>query len=183
MEKEKLKELFIDKNLSQRSIAKELQCSQSTVKYYIKKYCLVKTKGEKKVITEDITKVCSKCMVKKPASDFYFRKERVNELYSQCRSCNSKDATERMQAIKLKLVELKGGKCQLCSFSEYVGALEFHHVDPKEKDKNVSRLIKSKINQQVIDEINKCVLVCSNCHKMIHAGIKKCPDLITVNIM
>jgi predicted HNH restriction endonuclease len=87
-----------------------------------------------------------------------------------------------MQSTKLKLVELKGGKCQLCSFSEYLGALEFHHIDPKTKDEGVSRLIRGRLRQKVIDEVNKCVLVCSNCHKMIHAGIKKCPELIIVSV-
>jgi predicted transcriptional regulator len=182
MQKEKLKELFIDKRLSQRSIAKEFNCSQSTVKYYIKKYGLVKAKSKKKEITKETTKVCSKCMVTKPASDFYLRKERENELTGYCKSCNSKDVIERMQTTKHILVELKGGKCQLCSFSEYIGALEFHHIDPKTKDKGMSRLIRGKINQKIIDEVNKCVLVCSNCHKMIHANLKKCPDLIIVHM-
>lgn len=182
MKQEKLKELFIDRDLSQRSVAKELGCSQSTVKHFIKKFGLLKPKNKKEEITEATIKVCSKCKLEKSASDFYFRKERKNELTGYCKSCNSNDVVKRMQSTKFRLVELKGGKCQICSFSEYIGALDFHHVLPDTKDDGVSRLIRGKLNQKVIDEVNKCVLVCSNCHRMIHAGIKPCPELLIINL-
>jgi predicted HNH restriction endonuclease len=71
---------------------------------------------------------------------------------------------------------LKGGSCQVCKFDEYEGALEFHHVDPATKDDKLSKMTRSKLSKEIIDEINKCVLVCSVCHKMIHAGLRACPS-------
>jgi predicted transcriptional regulator len=175
MDQTKLTELFIVKNLSQRAVAKELGCSQATVRHFIKKYGLIKSKSIKSGSSKRDSKICSKCGEKKLISEFYIRKSRKDEITSWCKECNGRGVVERMRSTKSELVISKGGCCQLCSFSEYFGALEFHHIDPKTKDDGVSKLIRGKITQKIIDEINKCVLVCSNCHKMIHAGIRECP--------
>jgi len=70
---------------------------------------------------------------------------------------------------KLKLVEYKGGKCVKCGYSKCVEALIFHHVNPEEKDFNISG--KSFGYARLQKEVDKCILVCSNCHHEIHAGI------------
>ena len=66
------------------------------------------------------------------------------------------------------MVEYKGGKCQKCGYDKYIGALEFHHLNPEEKDFNLSKLKANSFNHVVIEELNKCILVCSNCHREIH---------------
>lgn len=62
-------------------------------------------------------------------------------------------------------------ECLLCLENDPV-CLQFHHKNPKTKYKEVSYLIKSNNTnmQKVVDEILKCILVCSNCHCKIHAG-------------
>lgn len=72
-------------------------------------------------------------------------------------------------------VAYKGGKCQVCGYDKYIGALEFHHVNPEEKDFGVSSKGYTHSWNKVKQEINKCVLVCANCHREIHAGIISCP--------
>lgn len=67
---------------------------------------------------------------------------------------------------KLKLVEYKGGKCEKCGYSKYIEVLEFHHLDPKNKDFSISG--KSWSLEKLKKEVDKCILVCSNCHKEIH---------------
>jgi predicted transcriptional regulator len=178
MTKEKLFELFITQDLSQRSVAKSLNCSQATVRYFLKKYNIIKRKSDRSVKDSDSFAECSKCNKVKPSSDFYLRKTTKDELAttSWCKMCNSKSVVSTQKKSKSILVALKGGSCQVCSFDEYEGALEFHHIDPATKDDKLSKLTRSKLSKEIIDEINKCVLVCSVCHKMIHAGLRTCPS-------
>ena len=76
--------------------------------------------------------------------------------------------------VKTTLVEYKGGKCQCCGYNRCIRALEFHHLDPSQKDFTISG--KSKSFETLKKEADKCILVCSNCHKEIHAGIRKIED-------
>ena len=59
-----------------------------------------------------------------------------------------------------------GGECSHCGYSKYVGALEFHHVDPKEKDFGISGKVLGW--ERIKKELEKCVLLCSNCHREEH---------------
>ena len=77
---------------------------------------------------------------------------------------------------KEKLIEYKGGKCQICGYNKCISALEFHHLDPSQKDFNISGGTKSFEKAKI--EVDKCVLVCSNCHREIHAGLTLCPQEI-----
>lgn len=70
---------------------------------------------------------------------------------------------------KQRLVEYKGGKCECCGYNRCVEALEFHHLNPSEKDFTISGT--SKAFETLKKEVDKCIMVCSNCHKEIHAGI------------
>jgi len=70
-------------------------------------------------------------------------------------------------------VDYKGEKCQCCGYDKYIGALEFHHIDPNEKDFSLSHRGYCYSWDKVKKELDKCILVCSNCHREIHAGIIK----------
>lgn len=74
---------------------------------------------------------------------------------------------QRWIKIKLKAIEHKGGSCIHCGYNKYYGALEFHHVDPKEKDFVWTKLRLKKWSS-IINELDRCVLLCSNCHKEEH---------------
>jgi hypothetical protein len=78
---------------------------------------------------------------------------------------------------KLKLVDSFGSKCCVCGYDRCVEALEFHHLDPSEKDFRWGK-INGNIRgwSTIITEIKKCVMVCSNCHKEVHAGSTIIPD-------
>ena len=71
---------------------------------------------------------------------------------------------------KIKLVEYKGGECEKCGYDKCIDALEFHHNDPSEKDFTISG--KSWSFDRLRDEVDKCIMVCSNCHKEIHYELK-----------
>jgi len=73
--------------------------------------------------------------------------------------------------MKQKAVEYKGGKCQCCGYNKYIGSLAFHHLDPKQKDFSIARRGASKAWETVKKELDKCILVCQNCHGEIHGNI------------
>lgn len=86
------------------------------------------------------------------------------------------------RSIKEKAVLAFGGKCELCGYSACVAALEFHHLDPSKKEFHFSHVIaKPKNIKKVQEELNKCALVCSNCHKEIHFGVRSIPDTVLKN--
>lgn len=70
---------------------------------------------------------------------------------------------------KEKLVEYKGGKCIVCGYNRYIGNLTFHHLNPEEKDFNISG--KSFSIESLKKEVDKCVLLCHICHGEVHAGL------------
>lgn len=65
-----------------------------------------------------------------------------------------------------------GGKCLICGYDKCSHALEFHHLDPKSKDLNFKDF-RTWSEEKMILELKKCILVCANCHREIHAGITK----------
>jgi hypothetical protein len=68
--------------------------------------------------------------------------------------------------MKLKAIEYKGGKCKNCQYSKSPAALVFHHRDPKEKDFSISRKVLGW--ERLQPELDKCDLLCSNCHNEEH---------------
>ena len=72
--------------------------------------------------------------------------------------------------LKERAVYVMGGKCQCCGYDKCITALEFHHLDPKEKDFNFGSN-SNRSWQNTRDEIQKCILVCANCHREIHFGL------------
>jgi len=86
----------------------------------------------------------------------------------------SKLVNDRRKRIKRILIEKLGGQCCCCGYDRYDGALEFHHVNPSEKKFSLGKMV-SKSLGDIVKEIQKCVLLCSNCHKEVHDGITKIP--------
>lgn len=87
-----------------------------------------------------------------------------------------KRATQRTRELKLQAIRYKGGKCQCCGYNKCPAALEFHHVDPTKKEKSIANMRRSWKYIKV--ELDKCVLVCSNCHREIHTGFTNMPEQI-----
>lgn len=75
--------------------------------------------------------------------------------------------TIKRRAIKEMLIEYKGGKCERCGYCKCNRALEFHHLDPTMKDFGISKHINRNIDD-LKAEVDKCILLCSNCHAEVH---------------
>lgn len=67
---------------------------------------------------------------------------------------------------RLKLIEYKGGKCEICNYDKCYKALEFHHIDPNQKDFDISA--NSFAFERMKQEVDKCMLLCANCHRELH---------------
>jgi DNA-binding CsgD family transcriptional regulator len=72
---------------------------------------------------------------------------------------------------KIELVKYKGGKCEKCGYDKCISALTFHHLDPTQKDFAISG--KSYSIEKLKKEVDKCIMVCANCHIEIHDEIKE----------
>ena len=75
---------------------------------------------------------------------------------------------ERYRKYKIKAVEYKGGKCCRCGYNKCVASLEFHHVDPDKKEAQVSKFFAMNSWNKIKTELDKCVLLCANCHNELH---------------
>lgn len=78
------------------------------------------------------------------------------------------------QRSKEKLVECCGGKCCRCGYNICYRSLDFHHIDPSTKEYNISDLVKcAKTLDLLVKEIQKCIILCRNCHGELHDGLWK----------
>jgi predicted HNH restriction endonuclease len=115
--------------------------------------------------------ICSSCEKDLNETEFYIKKEKGKEKIghqSYCKKCFNKFCVERWVKRKKDAIEYKGGKCELCGYKKYYGALVFHHVDPMQKDFEWTHLRK-KSWDKIKAELDKCMMLCSNCHSEIHA--------------
>ena len=89
---------------------------------------------------------------------------------SQTEYSDAEYQRQKKRAIKHQLVIYKGGKCQRCGYCKCEGALQFHHRNPEEKDFTLSRINLSKgfSMDELIKEVDKCDLLCANCHSEEH---------------
>ncbi len=80
--------------------------------------------------------------------------------------------SERRRRHKLQSLEYKGGKCKRCGYDKSVNALSFHHLDPLEKDFTLSSFFYKKF-QKIKIELDKCILLCHNCHAEEHEQLRQ----------
>ena len=86
--------------------------------------------------------------------------------------CNSCQVNTRRFKLRLKILEYLGNKCQGCGYSQCIQALDAHHINSDEKEFNISGS-HSRSWESIIKELDKCVLLCSNCHREVHYGVRK----------
>ena len=121
--------------------------------------------------------------LKKVVKLYHISFERLSKVikHGKKKKVSNTEAVESWRKRKKKaLVEYKGGKCQCCGYSRCIEALEFHHLDPNIKSFTISG--KSKSFNSLKNEVDKCILVCSNCHKEIHAGLINIDTIINQKV-
>lgn len=100
-----------------------------------------------------------------------FRNESKTKERWRCRSCLADAFKERRRRAKLVAVEYLGGSCKHCGYDRCIQALEFHHLDPTQKDFQLSNSFRTGAIKDVKEELDKCILLCSNCHREEHYNL------------
>ena len=153
---------LIDQNKSTYEIAAELNSSQTNIRYWLKKYGL-KTKigihGQRDFY---LCKFCGD--IKK---ENFCNKGKGRLSYSKCKACHNKATINRCRETKLRAIKYKGGKCIRCGYDKCPQSMHFHHLDKMKKDPNWKKMRTWKF-EKIIKELDKCILVCANCHGEIH---------------
>lgn len=98
--------------------------------------------------------------------------QRKKQTIEEKKQGSVKNVIQWRQKVKLKLIEYKGGKCEECGYNKCPQALQFHHLNPKEKDFNISG--RSYSFEKMKLEVDKCKMLCANCHIEIHNLITDC---------
>lgn len=145
-------------------IAQESGVSTTTVRYWLKKHGL-------KTAHSQFTKKpyrCNECGDTDPA---HFRGHRK----SRCFKCHNSTAYAVRREKRQRSIEYRGGMCVICGFDKYPCSLDFHHLDPNTKDDAYESIMSSGW-ERIRPEIEKCVLLCKNCHTALHCGLVALPD-------
>jgi transcription elongation factor Elf1 len=178
--------LFLRKqDKTYKEIVRELNCSLSVVSYHcsrnglddigLKLLCIsdaVIDKIKKYYLTHTLKETASKFNVSRATVIKYVENKRVVLSDEERKVRKIKSVSDRRRKVKKLAIDYKGGKCVRCGYNKYIGALEFHHTDSNEKDFNISKSGHSISWERVKKELDKCILVCSNCHAEIHEELR-----------
>ena len=93
----------------------------------------------------------------------------------RCRLCRSGAVDQRRKEVKRVLVAEAGGACALCGYDRSMAGLHFHHIDPSQKAFGLSRRGVTVSLAAARAEAAKCILLCSNCHAEVEAGLAMPP--------
>jgi transposase len=93
----------------------------------------------------------------------------------RCMRCRQEAVGRRRRRVKEILVREAGGACVICGYDKWMGALEFHHVNPREKAFCLGSAGVTRALDRVREEARKCVLLCSNCHAEVEGGVRTLP--------
>jgi transposase len=171
-EKEELERL-LDAGLSLREIARRTDRSLATIRYWMRKYEL---ETERSARLRESKAACRKgsktAYLKCPQHGPMTFVARVDGRF-RCGKCRMEAVAKRRKSLKRILVEEAGGGCMLCGYSRCHRALEFHHLDPRAKQFQITSHTRSLTKLRA--EASKCVLLCSNCHAEVEAGVAAVP--------
>lgn len=170
MDKTELIKLIAD-NLSIREISKITNRPPATLRWWLKKFGLktnllignkhgIARKPKHLIIGDNDIWYCKQCG-ESDKLKFY------KDVKSKCAKCSKEEVFNRLRENKRLAVEYKGGKCFKCGYDKCQAAFDFHHLNPKEKDLDWKKMRSWKL-EEIKKELDKCILVCRNCHSEIH---------------
>jgi DNA-binding CsgD family transcriptional regulator len=170
--------------ISYREISKKLGCSLATISYHCKRWNLNDV-GLSNVgvfnLKDEIKNYYKDHTTKETALHFNISESSVKKYKDNKRiELTLEEKKERQylylqdfrQKLKDKCIEYKGGKCEICGYDKCNRSMDFHHRDPNEKDFGIGSYKILNWNK-IKNELNKCDLLCKNCHGELHEKIEK----------
>ena len=130
-------------------------------------------------------KICTKCKRELPLDAFRWKQKSEGRRHSQCKECqrtaekkyyqNNNDrknsvlftAKNQKEQNTMLVDEYKQKGCQKCG-EKRIYVLDCHHLDASTKLGNINDMIKSSGKEKLQKELNKCIVLCSNCHREFH---------------
>jgi transposase len=161
-------EQLLARGLSARAIARELGRSQASVRHWLARYGLTTTRP---VVAADIREVERVCP--EHGSTRFVRYSAVDTF--RCEQCRRERVTARRRRVEETLAEEAGGRCALCGYDRYLGALQLHHLDAAGKSVGIAYARVARSPDRSRAEAATCVLLCGNCHAEVEAGIAELP--------
>ncbi len=179
IEKERL-EALVEEGASITKIAETVGRSHSTVRHWLGKYGL-ETQPTRQRRTGREARAAGHVVVQRKCrhhgkTDFWLEGRGVY----RCLLCRQEAVVRRRRRIKELLVQEAGGACALCGYKSWIGALHFHHREPRNKSFSLAQSGVTRSLDRAREEARKCVLLCSNCHAEVEAGIKIVPTSVPV---
>lgn len=106
-------------------------------------------------------------------TEFFFITNSKGSGSYQCRLCFNEKAVARNRRNKIRGIQYLGGKCEHCgdSFEGHPEVLDFHHLNPSEKEISPARLF-ARAWKNITPELDKCIILCANCHRIEHARLR-----------
>lgn len=172
-------ESLLAEGASVREIAARLGVDPTTVQRWLRRYGLRPRAGELRsahareaaaVGAGDVTELERHC-----PRHGHTRFVRRRDGAYRCRRCASEAVVRRRRRVKRIMVEEAGGECAICGYGRYVGALQFHHLDPASKRFALAGAGLTRAIATVRSEAAKCVLLCANCHAEVEGGVVDLP--------
>ena len=162
---------MVDDELSLTEMARRVDRSVSTVRYWLKKYGFWPLAAGKKraqvrrARDQGLKKVELECK-QHGTTEFIIE----NSGRARCLKCRRLAVIQWRRRAKLKLVAEAGSRCVLCGYDEFPGALQFHHLDPSQKSFGLAMRGLTRSIERLREEAAKCVLLCANCHAKVEWG-------------
>jgi transposase-like protein len=157
-------EAAVERGLTVRAIAVELGCSPKTVAKWLRHHGLRTERGRRRGLAAT-ERAQLRCPIHGETAFI-----RRGDSGWRCLRCRSEAVTLRRRRMKEILVAEAGGRCALCGYDRYVGALQFHHLEPGRKRFSLADAGLTRSLAKAREEAGKCALVCANCHAELEAG-------------
>ena len=108
-----------------------------------------------------------------PYKDPEKRREYSKKWMAENRPPKSKESSYQKRKGMVK--SAKDKPCEICKVKYDPCVMDLHHLDPSQKDGMVAHIMKSGSFQSLQEEIEKCVPLCANCHRLLHNGLALLP--------
>jgi hypothetical protein len=159
---------FVARGLSIRQISAECGRSPTAVRHWLRRFGL-QTKRADRVVPGEPLREC-------PTHGLRVFRRYGRSASLRCPLCASDRVARWRRRAKETLVQEAGGSCAVCGYDRYIGALQFHHLDPATKRVAFAERGLTRALRILRQEAEKCVLLCANCHAEVEAGLVRADD-------